>query len=79
MARSANHEHVAETLVEDDLRRQSRVGAAEQHDVGVLACDETRAVLDTLTGMLRLSVDEAPVTFAQNVPRLFRGQSDHVV
>ncbi len=47
----ADDEHVAETLVEDDLGGYARITATEQHRCGgVLPIDEFRAVDDSLAG-----------------------------
>jgi len=76
----ADDEHITEALVEDDLGSKAGVTAAEQHDVGVLAADESFTVLDTLTGMYRFSGHEPFVTFAQNPPGGPRRQSlSHVL
>ncbi len=63
-------EHVAESLIEDDLGGEPRVRAAEQHDVRMLTPDESRAVLDTLAGMLRFTCHKSVVAVAQDAPRV---------
>ena len=66
----AHDEHIAETLVENHLRGDARVRAAEQHDVGRLPVGEDCAVDDTLIGMIRFPCDEAFVPGLQVVPGL---------
>ena len=67
LTRVANHEQVAESLVEDDLGRQPGVAAAEQGRVRRLRAGELLAPLDILTRMLRLAGDEALVA-ADHLP-----------
>lgn len=65
---SAHDEHVAETLVEDDLRGYARITATEQHRCGVLPIDEFRAVRDSLAGVNGRVVDKSLVAFAKGLP-----------
>ncbi len=68
VTRGAHHEHVAESLVEDDLGGHPAVGAPEQHRRRLLPLGECRPVLDALAGMLGLSRDEALVTLLECLP-----------
>ena len=65
---SAHDEHVAETLVEDDLGGYARITATEQHRCGVLPIDEFRAVRDSLAGVNGRVVDKSLVAFAKGLP-----------
>ncbi len=71
LAGVAHHEEVAEALVEDDLRRQARVGAAEQCRAGARwHGGRLVAVLDVLAGMLGFAGDEALVAAHHLPPHL---------
>src|SRR5271170_7146862 len=69
VARDANHEQIAETLVKHDLDRHSRVGAAEDGGEGSLAGGQLDAAR-----MQRLRVSkigyETAVPFSQQCERL---------
>ncbi len=77
MACGADDEHVAEALVEDDLRGQTGVRTAEQDHVRVLPVGESSTVLDTLARMLRFSGHKTVVSIAQNAPGFTWCLSDH--
>src|SRR5690606_35766451 len=70
LAGVADHEEVAEALVEDDLGGETRVAAAEQHRVRVLRDREVLATLDILTRVTRLACDEALVAAQHLLPDL---------
>ena len=63
MTGGAHDEHVTEALLEDDLCRNARVGAAEQDGTGMLSALEASTVLDALRGMQDLPGDEPLVAF----------------
>ncbi len=65
----ADDEHVAQTLIEDDLGGDAGVSASEQDGRGVLAADELRAIGDALAGMERGTAHESVVTLTQGLPR----------
>ena len=64
------HEQVAETLVEDDLGRQARVGAAEEGGARTLPSRQFVTGVDVLTGMTRLTGHEARVAALHLLPGL---------
>lgn len=68
MSGGADDEHVAQALVEDDFGGEPGVAATEEHDVRVLPADKPFPILDTLTGMLRLSRHETFVARFEHLP-----------
>ena len=62
VAGGAHHEHVAKALIENDLRRDSAVGASEDDGLRALLGCQARAVFDTLAWMLGAACDEPLVT-----------------
>ena len=69
MSGRPDHEHIAETLVEDDLGGDSGVAATEQHRGGMLTVDQLGPAIDPLARMLRSSGDESLITLGQSFPR----------
>ena len=65
---SAHDEHVAETLVEDDLGGYARITATEQHRGGMLFVDQLRAVDDSLARVNGRVVDKSLVTLTKRLP-----------
>jgi hypothetical protein len=70
LAGVADHEEVAEALVEDDLGREARVAAAEQRGGGALHVREGGAALDVLARVAGLAGDEAGVALHHLGPHL---------
>lgn len=68
VTRGADHEHVAEPLVEDDLCGDAGVSAAEQHGGGMLTVDELGATVDSLARVQRGTADETMITLGQGFP-----------
>ena len=74
IARDADHEQIAETLIEDDLHRHTRVRAAENDGERLLARDEIVAsrlaheCLETADAR-----DKAAITVPQALERFSRG------
>src|SRR6202034_909650 len=53
-----DHEHVAQTLIEDELGGHPAVATAEERHSGLLTVSQAGPVLDALARMLRLAGDE---------------------
>ena len=68
VAGGADDEHVTEALVEDDLSGDPAVGASEDHRGGSLCDGEAGPVFDALTGVFRITGDEALVTLFECHP-----------
>ncbi len=68
MSGCTDDEHVAQPLVKNDLRSHPTIGAAEDHRGRLLASGQARPMFDTLTGMLRATVDESLVTLFECFP-----------
>ncbi len=64
----AHHEEVTEAEVEDDLRGEAGVRAAEQRRDGVLGRGEVLAAVDVLVRVLGLVADEATVAVLHLLP-----------
>jgi hypothetical protein len=64
----ANHEHVAEALVEDQLGGHPAVRAAQYRRDWLLAGSQAGPVLDALAGMLGLAGNESLVTLFECFP-----------
>ena len=77
MPGGAHHDHVAQSLIEDDLGRDPGVGAAKHHGVGSLRGGQAGPVLDALAGMLRLAGDESLVTLLECPPGGYRSRVGH--
>ena len=69
MTSGADHEHVTEALVEDQLGGHPAVAAAEQRRGRLLTLGKAGPVLDTLARVLGLAGDEALVTLFECFPR----------
>ena len=69
VARDADHEQVAESLVEHDLGRHARIRAAEDDGEWLLARAAARDAARRRCRLARSSVDEAPIAFAQRCER----------
>ncbi len=74
LAGVAHDEQIAEALVEDDLGSQAGVRASEECGARRLAAGQSRALLDVLSGMFRLTGDEAGVAALHLLPHLARGR-----
>ena len=73
VAGDADHEQVAQPLVEDDLGRHARVGAAQDDGEGLLPGNQRAAPrLGGAAGRVAHLGDEAPVALAQQRQRLRR-------
>ncbi len=59
---SANHEHITEALIEDELGGHPAVRAAEYDRGGLLAGRQAGPMIDALAGMQGLAGDESLVT-----------------
>ena len=73
----ADHEHVAEPLIEDDLRGDATVGTSEHHRGGALRHGQAGSVLDALAGVLGPPGNEPLVTLLECHPRLRRAGFRH--
>ena len=62
MAGGADHEHVPQALIEDELGGHPAVATAEQRGSGFLTFGQAGAVLHTLARVLGLAGDEPLVT-----------------
>ena len=71
VARDANHEQITETLIEHDLDRHSRVGAAEDGGEGSLAGGELDAARMERFGVAKIG-HETAVPVSQQRERLPR-------
>src|SRR5699024_6124627 len=77
VARGAHHEHVAEPLVEDDLRGDPAVAAAEHHRDRGLPGGGAGAALGALAGVVGGAGDEPLVTLGECLPRGLRVRMRH--
>src|SRR5699024_10564439 len=77
MACGAHHEHIAETLIEDDLGGHSAIAAAEHDRGGRLRVGQFGSMLDTLAGMLGRTGDESLVTLFECFPGGYRSCAGH--
>ena len=68
----ADHEHVAQALIEDQLGGHPAVATAEQRHSGLLTLGQAGPVLDTLARVLGLAGDEPLVTLFECFPRGYR-------
>src|SRR5262249_23502253 len=73
----ANHEHVAQALVEDEFGGHSAVRATEYDRGGLLSGGQAGAVVDALAGMLGLAGDESLVTLFECFPCCYRAGVGH--
>lgn len=77
VACGANDEHIAQTLVEDDLRRYSRIRTAEKYRAGMLCVLQPSAIFDALRRVLDLPGDETLIAFFERLPRGDRVRCRH--
>ncbi len=68
MPGSANHEHVAESLIENDLRGHATVRTPKEHYFGILAGGQLRPASDVLAGVVRRSMDKALIARLEVLP-----------
>ncbi|SIJ76783.1 Uncharacterised protein [Mycobacteroides abscessus subsp. abscessus] len=65
---STHDEHIAQTLIENDLRSHPAIRAPEQHDLRVLTIGQLRPPRNALTRMLRKTPDKTLVTLFECRP-----------
>ena len=75
----ADHEHVAEALIEDELSGHPAVTTTEERHRGLLAFSQAGAMRDALTGVRGVAGDESLVTLFECFPRCYRTRIGHGV
>lgn len=73
LAGSADHEDIAEPLVEEDLHRRAGVRTRQHHGLGLLPLLQGNTAAQILVRVVGIAAHETFVAFAQAIPSLLRG------